>query len=112
MLVVRRRWSACTAWWYGQVPTGFLPIEDQGYIIASVQLPDAASQARTREVTDQINEILAKTPGVDDLVRHRRPVAARRQRGVERGDGLRARSTTGTSARIPALSHGSDPRQV
>jgi HAE1 family hydrophobic/amphiphilic exporter-1 len=55
---------AFTAWWYGRVPTGFLPIEDQGYIIASVQLPDAASQARTREVTDRVNKILAKTPGI------------------------------------------------
>ena len=53
-----------TAWWYGRVPTGFLPVEDQGYIIASIQLPDAASQARTREVTDRVNKILANTPGI------------------------------------------------
>jgi HAE1 family hydrophobic/amphiphilic exporter-1 len=55
---------AFTAWWYGRVPTGFLPVEDQGYIIASIQLPDAASQTRTREVTDRVNKILAKTPGI------------------------------------------------
>jgi HAE1 family hydrophobic/amphiphilic exporter-1 len=55
---------AFTAWWYGRVPTGFLPVEDQGYIIASIQLPDAASQARTREVTDRVNKILANTPGI------------------------------------------------
>ncbi len=53
-----------TAWWYGRVPTGFLPVEDQGYIIASIQLPDAASQSRTKEVTDRVNKILADTPGI------------------------------------------------
>ncbi len=31
-----------------RVPTGFLPIEDQGYLLVGVQLPDGASLARTR----------------------------------------------------------------
>src|SRR5690606_13962145 len=53
-----------TAYWYGKVPTGFLPIEDQGYIIASIQLPDAASQSRTMAVTDKVNEIMANEPGI------------------------------------------------
>jgi hydrophobe/amphiphile efflux-1 (HAE1) family protein len=53
-----------TAWWYQQVPTGFLPTEDQGYLITAIQLPDAASQERTREVIDQLNAILAEQPGV------------------------------------------------
>ena len=57
---------ALTAWWYNRVPTGFLPVEDQGYFIVSVQLPDAASQERTREVVDQIHNILLKQPGVTD----------------------------------------------
>ena len=35
-------------WGLSRVPTGFLPIEDQGYVLASVQLPDGASLARTR----------------------------------------------------------------
>ena len=53
-----------TAWLYNQVPTGFLPVEDQGYFITSVQLPDAASQERTREVVDKIDAIIARSPGV------------------------------------------------
>ncbi len=56
---------AATAWWYARQPTGFLPTEDQGYLIASVQLPDAASLDRTREVVEQINQILPEIPGVD-----------------------------------------------
>ncbi len=56
---------AGTIWWYMTLPTGFLPVEDQGYFITAIQLPDAASQDRTREVIEQINAILADAPGVD-----------------------------------------------
>jgi HAE1 family hydrophobic/amphiphilic exporter-1 len=47
-----------------RVPTGFLPIEDQGYLLAAVQLPDGASLDRTQRVMDQVSEIAGKTPGV------------------------------------------------
>jgi HAE1 family hydrophobic/amphiphilic exporter-1 len=53
-----------TGWWFVRIPTGFLPTEDQGFAIVALQLPDAASQTRTRAVIDQVNEILRKTPGV------------------------------------------------
>ena len=53
-------------WWYNHLPTGLLPNEDLGYILISIQLPDAASQQRTREVMSEIDGILAETPGVDD----------------------------------------------
>jgi HAE1 family hydrophobic/amphiphilic exporter-1 len=55
---------AFTGWWYVQQPTGFLPTEDQGYLIVSVQLPDAASLDRTRDVVEQVNKILPEIPGV------------------------------------------------
>ncbi len=45
-----------TAWWYTRQPTGFLPTEDQGYLIASVQLPDAASLDRTRDVVERVKQ--------------------------------------------------------
>ncbi len=53
-----------TGWQYGQVPTGFLPTEDQGYLIAAVQLPDAASQERTVEVLRKLDGILEEIPGI------------------------------------------------
>ena len=53
-----------TGWGYSALPSGFLPLEDQGYIIAGVQLPDAASQVRTREVVKQVDRLLAEVPGV------------------------------------------------
>jgi HAE1 family hydrophobic/amphiphilic exporter-1 len=55
---------AITFYGFVALPTGFLPTEDQGYIIISLQLPDAASQARTQKVVGEINDIIKDTPGV------------------------------------------------
>ncbi|MEE4601592.1 MAG: multidrug efflux RND transporter permease subunit, partial [Desulfobacteraceae bacterium] len=57
-----------TGWQFTRLPTGFLPIEDQGYIMASIQLPDAASLERSQAVLDRIDGILTETPGVQDWV--------------------------------------------
>ncbi|MFZ1901186.1 MAG: efflux RND transporter permease subunit, partial [Azonexus sp.] len=46
------------------VPSGFLPDEDQGYVFAAVQLPDASSLQRTSEVARQAEELIMSTPGV------------------------------------------------
>ena len=54
-----------TGFWYQATPTSLLPEEDQGYIIIAVQLPDAASIDRTREVTDRMNTVLRDTNGVE-----------------------------------------------
>ena len=32
-----------TYWGYGQLPSGFIPSQDKGYLVASVQMPDATS---------------------------------------------------------------------
>jgi hydrophobic/amphiphilic exporter-1 (mainly G- bacteria), HAE1 family len=55
---------ALSGWWFTRLPTGFLPTEDQGFAILGVQLPDAASQTRTRAVVDKVSAILKQTPGV------------------------------------------------
>jgi len=57
-----------TGWQFGKLPTGFLPTEDQGYLLANVQLPDSASLERTQEVLDSIDGILEEMPGVRDWV--------------------------------------------
>src|SRR5437773_1184544 len=46
------------------LPTGFLPLEDQGYMYLNVQLPMASSLQRTDEFCKKIEAILSKTPGV------------------------------------------------
>jgi HAE1 family hydrophobic/amphiphilic exporter-1 len=47
-----------------RLPTGFVPEEDQGFLLLNVQLPDAASFPRTSEVTAKIEKILERTKGV------------------------------------------------
>jgi multidrug efflux pump len=56
-------------WWsFEEMPTGFIPAQDKGYLLVNVQLPDAASLGRTREVVQQIEEIALKTKGVKHTV--------------------------------------------
>ena len=47
-----------------QVPGGFLPEEDQGYLYAGVQLPNAASLQRTNAAAQELERIIMETPGV------------------------------------------------
>ena len=59
---------AATGYGFSRVPTGFLPIEDQGYLIALVQLPDGASLQRTQQTLDKVYEVARKQPGVDKVI--------------------------------------------
>ncbi|TWT46720.1 efflux RND transporter permease subunit [Botrimarina hoheduenensis] len=49
---------------FDAVPTGFIPEQDQGYLIVTAQLPDSASLARTDAVVRRVSEIAEQTPGV------------------------------------------------
>jgi hydrophobic/amphiphilic exporter-1 (mainly G- bacteria), HAE1 family len=51
-----------------RLPTGFLPLEDQGYMVISVQLPDSATLGRTQAVIDTIQQSVLKLPGVAYVV--------------------------------------------
>ncbi len=53
---------------FEKVPTGFIPQQDQGYLILYAQLPDAASLARTQEVVQQATRIVLKTKGVKHVI--------------------------------------------
>ncbi|MBC8108021.1 MAG: multidrug efflux RND transporter permease subunit, partial [Anaerolineae bacterium] len=48
------------------VPTGFIPNQDTGYMIAILQMPDAASVDRTDAIMKRIIKIANDTPGVKD----------------------------------------------
>ncbi|MEO7217856.1 MAG: multidrug efflux RND transporter permease subunit [Gemmatimonadaceae bacterium] len=50
------------------VPGSFLPTEDKGYFAISVQLPDAASLQRTNAVVEQIEKMVRKEPGVQNIL--------------------------------------------
>jgi HAE1 family hydrophobic/amphiphilic exporter-1 len=47
-----------------RIPSGFIPEEDQGFLLLNVQLPDAASFQRTDEVTRKIEALLSTVHGV------------------------------------------------
>ncbi|GGF66550.1 transporter [Azorhizobium oxalatiphilum] len=51
-----------------RIPTSFLPIEDQGYFVLAVQLPDGASTERTTAVVSRVSEITKKIPGVASVI--------------------------------------------
>jgi HAE1 family hydrophobic/amphiphilic exporter-1 len=57
--------AGVAAWILGaHLPTSFLPDEDQGYVYIQMQLPNAASQGRTSAAAQQVEKVLANTPGV------------------------------------------------
>lgn len=53
---------------YVRMPASFLPNEDQGYIIANVQLPPGATQERTLAVMQQAEKFFLAQPEVDKMV--------------------------------------------
>jgi multidrug efflux pump subunit AcrB len=67
---------ALTGWQFAAAPTGFVPQQDKGYLILTVQLQDAASVERTERAMAKINRLILKDkdqpepeiPGVDHTV--------------------------------------------
>jgi multidrug efflux pump subunit AcrB len=67
---------ALTGWQFAMAPTGFVPQQDKGYLILTVQLQDAASVQRTERVLAKINQLILKDkdnpnpaiPGVDHTI--------------------------------------------
>ena len=48
-----------------QIPGGFVPEEDQGYLLVNVLLPDAASLERTDAVMKRVEGILEKNEAIE-----------------------------------------------
>lgn len=59
---------AAVVWMAVRMPTSFLPAEDQGYLLANVQLPPGASTGRTLEVMKQAEAYFLKEPGAEAIV--------------------------------------------
>ena len=55
---------ALTGYGFKITPVGFVPQQDQGYLIVACQLPDAASLERTQAVTAKALALIRETPGV------------------------------------------------
>ncbi|MBB5050871.1 hydrophobe/amphiphile efflux-1 (HAE1) family protein [Afipia massiliensis] len=64
MLLAYAALIASAVWLVVATPQGFIPAQDRGYVIVAVQLPGAASLARTTEVVREIERIALETPGI------------------------------------------------
>ena len=60
--------AGIVAFSFSTMPKGFLPQEDQGYFLASVQLPDAASLERTEAAMAEARKLLLDHPAVEDVI--------------------------------------------
>jgi len=68
VLVVYAGLIALTAWQFTEAPTGFIPQQDQGYLITVVQLPPGASLARTDDVIARATRTALAVEGVTHVV--------------------------------------------
>jgi len=68
VLIVYGGLIAATFFMFRQVPTGFVPQQDQGYLIVAIQLPDSASLERTDKFVKQVADICRETPGIRNAV--------------------------------------------
>jgi HAE1 family hydrophobic/amphiphilic exporter-1 len=59
---------ALAGWGLTQIPTSFIPTEDQGYVMVTVLLPDGASLERTDHVIDELAQICRENPAVERAI--------------------------------------------
>lgn len=74
--LLKNRWVAitglllvvvATVWLIKTTPTGFIPDEDQGFVVGITQTPPGSSLSRTENATSQISKIVMKDEGVSDV---------------------------------------------
>ncbi|MBL7745203.1 MAG: efflux RND transporter permease subunit [Chitinophagaceae bacterium] len=72
--LIKRKWVAisglllvsfATFWMMRKAPTGFIPTEDQGFIVYSVNLPPGASLDRTQKVMNKIDSLLSEVEAIE-----------------------------------------------
>ncbi|MEY9179566.1 multidrug efflux pump [Bradyrhizobium sp. USDA 326] len=55
------------SWAFVNLPGGFLPVDDQGFVTTDVQTPSDSSYPRTEAVIEKVEKYLAERPGVKDV---------------------------------------------
>jgi HAE1 family hydrophobic/amphiphilic exporter-1 len=60
--------SALGFWGLARIPTAFIPIDDQGYLLLAAQLPEGASIERTTASLKQATKAALEIPGVDQVI--------------------------------------------
>jgi HAE1 family hydrophobic/amphiphilic exporter-1 len=56
-----------TGWWYTKMPTGFIPNEDQGFMILMLQTPEGSSLDQTHAVQREVEAILRSQPEIENV---------------------------------------------
>ncbi len=64
LLVVFIAGLGATVWLYKHVPTGFIPQEDQGFLMGIVQAPPGSSLAYTSSLSDRATAIIGSNPDI------------------------------------------------
>ncbi len=59
---------AVLGWMYVRLPTSFLPEEDQGYVIANIELPSGSTSNRTIDIIKQVEDYFMKLPQVANII--------------------------------------------
>jgi hydrophobic/amphiphilic exporter-1 (mainly G- bacteria), HAE1 family len=74
--LIRHKWitiialliiTATSFWMVKKAPTGFIPTEDQGFVLYAVNTPPGSSLDRTRQATEAIDSIIKRNPAADHL---------------------------------------------
>lgn len=68
VLLIYAGLMALTAWQFERVPTGFIPGQDQGYLIVSIELPAGASLTETDKVAEEVTQKLLAIDGIENTV--------------------------------------------
>jgi HAE1 family hydrophobic/amphiphilic exporter-1 len=67
LLVVFFAGMGATVWTYQHVPTGFIPQEDQSFLMVIVQAPPGSSLAYTTALSDRAEAIIAQNPDIEGM---------------------------------------------
>jgi HAE1 family hydrophobic/amphiphilic exporter-1 len=68
MVLIALAVSAVSLWGLVRIPTSFIPIDDQGYVLVALQLPEGATLGRTTDSLLEVNKIATQIPGVDEVI--------------------------------------------
>jgi HAE1 family hydrophobic/amphiphilic exporter-1 len=68
MVMVGLALSGAAMWGIARLPSAFIPIDDQGYLIVAVQLPEGASLNRTTSSLQQVDRLVRDIPGVQNVI--------------------------------------------
>lgn len=64
MLIIYAGLMGVAKYFFDTVPTGFIPPQDQGYFIVSIQLPPGSSLERTNNIVQQATNLILEIDGI------------------------------------------------